>query len=252
MINRNYWQESFKKGEFPHWNCPACKKSFLTFVPNGIKEFETAESLERRNDFDWSETEIKETFIGILKCNNVKCEQIYTITGDACMDVVCEENEISENTEYKYFRKYYPVNINPPLHIFELPFDTPIDVEIEILTAFKLFWTDKPSCGNQIRKVVEAIMDDKRVQKTKLANRKEKLSLHQRINKFKEKNEDIAETLLAIKWIGNSGSHLGNFDTEEILDGLELLDEAINNLYNRDKNRTKEIRKRVLKKHEKK
>lgn len=253
MINRDFWQESYIKEDFPHWNCPECKKSFLTFLPDGIREYETAKSIENRKEEPWDITERKETFIGLLQCNNKRCNQFFSVVGNVITEPI-EFGEIESSfiDEKSTYREYYPKNFNPTLHIFEIPVETPMDVEFEIITAFKLFWLDKPSCANQIRKVVEAIMDDKRIRKTFKSSKGKtiKYTLHERIERFKTKK--VAETLLAIKWIGNSGSHLGDLDNEELLDGIELLEDAINQLYNTDKNRIQEIKKQVLKKYDKK
>jgi hypothetical protein len=249
MINRDLWWDSFKEDEIPSWSCPCCNKSFLKLVPDGIKVYETADSKENHKESGWHFIQTEETFIGLLQCHNSKCNQIYTMVGEVRMEIDEEADEINKTTEHNIYREYSPININPPLNIFDIPFETPYEVKNEIITAFKLFWIDKPSCGNQIRKVIEAIMDDKRIRKYSPTDKKNILSLHQRIQFFKEKKNDIVDNLLAIKWIGNSGSHLGNLETEEILDVFELLENAINQLYNSDKDRLQNIQKQILKKH---
>ena len=60
--------------------------------------------------------------------------------------------------------------------------------------------------------------------------------------------KEVAEHLLAIKWIGNSGSHVGELSQKDLLDGFELVEYALEKLYSKNEERlnqmTKEINKR--------
>ncbi len=51
-------------------------------------------------------------------------------------------------------------------------------------------------------------MDEQKIQSTYIERRKRKIySLHKRIEFFKVKKPDEGDLFMAIKWIGNSGSH---------------------------------------------
>lgn len=41
----------------------------------------------------------------------------------------------------------------------------------------------------------------------------------------------MAEILLALKWIGNAGSHSQDIQPEDIFDGIELLEKIVEKLY---------------------
>ena len=69
-------------------------------------------------------------------------------------------------------------------------------------------------------------------------NKRKLLPLHDRIIKFKPKNAAAAETLLAIKWLGNESSHAATAGLvfEDLLDAYELFEHAIDQIYvKRDK-----------------
>lgn len=75
--------------------------------------------------------------------------------------------------------------------------------------------------------------------------KRETLSLHARIEKFKTKDAEAANYLLAIKWLGNAGSHSGldNVDDDDLLGGFELIEHVIERLYVRQEARLKQIAK---------
>jgi hypothetical protein len=49
------------------------------------------------------------------------------------------------------------------------------------------------------------------------------LSLHSRIVDFGSKKPDVSEKLLAVKRIGNAGSHSGTLSKQDLLDGHKIL-----------------------------
>ena len=60
-----------------------------------------------------------------------------------------------------------------------------------------------------------------------------RLDLHSRIVEFSKTNTDVGDTLLAVKWIGNDGSHDSALELEDVLLGAEILDAAITALYDK-------------------
>ena len=64
-------------------------------------------------------------------------------------------------------------------------------------------------------------------------NKRKLLSLHNRIVKFRAKNAASAEALLAIKWLGNEGSHSTpeGLGFEDLLDAYELFEHVIEQIY---------------------
>ena len=60
-------------------------------------------------------------------------------------------------------------------------------------------------------------MNDRGIVKTKASKKgkRQKLTLHERINYFGRKYPDLKTILIATKWIGNAGSHVGDISKED-------------------------------------
>jgi len=58
---------------------------------------------------------------------------------------------------------------------------------------------------------------------------------------------DIADFLLAIKWIGNTGSHTGKLERIDVLEAYELLELSLNKLYDDTEIKLSKISKEIIK-----
>ena len=227
-IDRDSFNDNFTTYNIPDWSCSTCQKGKLLFDKKHITIHETNKSKKDRDSRDWEPYWIAQHFHGTITCNNPKCREVFTIAG-----FVNVEEDYDEDHGQSYTDCYYPQYFFPTLHIFKIPEDTSKDIEDAILAAFKVFWIDKSSCANAIRTTVEVILNDKKVLKTELTKKKKRrnLSLHERIELFDKKNKEVANYLMAIKWIGNAGSHEGELTNEDLLDGFDLLKYSIEKLY---------------------
>ena len=140
----------------------------------------------------------------------------------------------------------------PCLHIFPIRYDIS-DWVVELEEIFSLFWANSAACANSMRKLIEEVLTDKKIKRyNRVSGRLKPLNLHDRILLFKNKYpkySDISDKLLAVKWIGNSGSHELEVDEDRILDALEILEYALVELYGesdheRIKNLTKDVNKK--------
>jgi Domain of unknown function (DUF4145) len=105
------------------------------------------------------------------------------------------------------------------------------------------------SCANRLRGSVEALLTDKKVARTTVnkKGKRERLSLHARLEKFKQKDPSSAEYLFAIKWLGNAGSHanLDELSRDELLDGFDLFELVMERVYVRREEHLKKIAKAI-------
>ncbi|RYD83115.1 MAG: DUF4145 domain-containing protein, partial [Verrucomicrobiaceae bacterium] len=65
-----------------------------------------------------------------------------------------------------------------------------------------------------------------------------RMTLHARIEKYgtlAKKNKTNGQVLLAIKWLGNSGSHSGGLTREDVLMAFDMLELVLTNLYSNTK-----------------
>ena len=111
----------------------------------------------------------------------------------------------------------------------------PKSVKIELKKAFSLFWSDTGSCANRLRAAVEALLTDRKVPRLTInkKGKRERISLHARIEKFKQVDANSANYLLAIKWLGNAGSHanLDELSGDDLLSGFELFEHVVGIIY---------------------
>jgi hypothetical protein len=212
------------------WKCSSCRQGRVILDERRITIYETNESKSdlKEKPSGWNEHWVDRYFTGTMICNNSSCKEIYVISGQ--IDVEREDARKRDSELVEFFN---PTYIYPTIHIFDIPEDTPYGIDEAIEKAFELHWIDDSACANAIRTCVELILDDKRILKTfKLkTGQKKKKTLHQRIEDFKVKNSEVGDYLMAIKWIGNAGSHSSKLTHDDILDGFELLSHAIEKLY---------------------
>ena len=177
-------------------------------------------------------------FTAILSCNNQKCREHVIMSG-----FVRETEEPYEDPEHGWVtsivRELRPSMFVPPLRFMEIPAQTPKNVEQAVWSAFKVIWSDPPSCANKVRVAVELLMDHFKVKKFPRSGPRRAIPLHQRIDSdFRAKKPEVADHLLACKWIGNEGSHaLSCVSFKQALDGLEMLEHVLSVLFEKDAQR---------------
>lgn len=238
-INRTEFKAEFNHKFLPDWICPSCHKGVLKKDDKSIKLYEKALSSSLRVSPAWEPEWEHGVFSAILTCSNPSCKDIVIVTGNFCSE---------ENIEYDAYgnagpnidRFLTPTNFNPPLNIFIVHENVPKVIKNEIIKSFGLYWLDFASCANKIRIVLELIMDNKKVKKSTISNKGKRVyyDLHTRIDLFKKKFPEKAKLLMANKWIGNAGSHKNtNLTQDDILDGFEILELVLNQLYGTDTKR---------------
>ena len=141
-----------------------------------------------------------------------------------------------------------------PISIIPLPDLCPKDIQDEIRAASSLYWCDVSASANRIRTAVERILDHKKIKRSekiqsgKNVGKNRRLSLHERIELFKKNNAELASTMLAIKWLGNAGSHTGDLHEKDLLDAFDLLDHVIEELFVEKLKKIRSITKKINKK----
>lgn len=247
-IKRSIWKNYFRKNEVPEWNCPTCKKGILKGGEKCFTVSEDSESIKNYSCEDWEEFFRKGVFCGTLKCNNSNCDENVAVIGE--MSVI-EESFYAKDLDTiieNYLELLKPKLFIPSLEIFILHEFIPENIKSQIKEAFSLFFVDNSSCANKIRIVVELIMDEFKIQKVTIGKdrKRKKISLHQRIEKFKIKYPYEGEFLMAIKWIGNTGSHSEEQLTkDDTLDGFEMLEHVIYKLYEIETKKLNSLKKKI-------
>ena len=226
-------ENSEKFDSIPKFICTKCNLGVLKLI-----DIDKEQSSISKNRYEilGDEESIFGNFVAKLKCENSDCQEKYFTTGIY--------NTIKDGFESLYFpevndtvevpkihTKYQIKYINPNINIINLPEKLPEKLLYPINQSFSLYWIDKSACANKIRIVIEILLDIKKIRKTSTINGKRKrLNLHRRILEFKKKYPDIGDNLLALKFIGNKGSHT-NIKNITILDAYKILENVLNLLY---------------------
>lgn len=232
-IKKSNWLKiRIKQLDRPIWQCPTCNLGSLDFPTNWAIIKPNAKTI-RENDLYLREfpDEIKNHFTGFLKCSNTDCGENVAVIGESSYSMDWDE----ENHEREAVKYYIPKYFYPPIHIFELSQHCPQDIRNQVINSFSHFFADESAAANAIRTALEIIMDDQKVKKSIInsKNKRETLKLHARIDIFGKSHADLKPYLIATKWIGNAGSHVGAVSRAALLDGYELLEHCIDELYDK-------------------
>ncbi|MEV6024334.1 DUF4145 domain-containing protein [Streptomyces sp. NPDC052036] len=220
--------------EWPRLLCPQCGE--ITLEPR-IEKFESFASLELRETAASVDPDVEESdpfgfFYGELKCPRLPCGNRHIVVGE--WDLDWGPASVKGSEDDPYLVGYSVKHILPELPLIELPEGTPEDLQATIASASRVLLSDSNAAANRIRSAIECLLTHKRVKKFGI-NKKGKrvrLSAHDRIELFKQVNEPAGVQLMAMKWIGNAGSHESEFiPLDHALNGIEHFARALELVY---------------------
>lgn len=239
MIDRSPWLQPFSLYEMPPWPCPHCANGTLHLKPlpkqAGVRhdkfrlvEEDDRASLRNQQQPDSHPSESTGRFGAILHCTDPKCQEIVAVCGR--FDSGTMSNEYEEFA-YSIYRPHY---FSPAPPIFRCPATCPAKLRQELTAAFSLYWCDINSCLNRIRSAVELLLDHLKISryaKPRKGTRRQRLNLAWRIDTLSKKQPALASSLTALRWLGNVGTHAGVVTREDALDGFELMDHVVDELF---------------------
>jgi hypothetical protein len=232
-LNKSFWKTlRFVKGEDPNLICPTCNKGIIKGITGTFKAEDTADTKAlQKSNYPFTEMDVDFRFSTLLRCNNPNCQEVISCLGTGYYD---QHDELQPGHIYPTYYKYYsPEYFSIPLHIIEIKDSYPKEIKKALIASFKVFFCDSEACANKIRTVVEILLDLLKVKYT-IINRHRKrvgLPLHARIIEYRKKNQQLADLLLAVKWIGNSGSHDSKITKDDTLDAYRILEYVLTKLY---------------------
>lgn len=246
MIDRNLWTKSFSKSHNPAWPCPTCGVGTLRLVSESLKFEISRASRELLEGRYWEIEWTTGRYSCLFQCRMTNCREIVASAGLWGLEEFYDGDGSPVQIEV-----FTPEFFSPAPPMFRIPAGTPDDVAGEIRRAFQLFWTDKAASANRIRSALELLLTERGVKRFVLDKAKKKrqaLKLHNRIDLFQKQEPEIAESLLAVKWLGNAGSHgTAAVTADDIFDAIELLQHALEELYDQRTRRLTGIRKQINK-----
>ena len=195
----------------------------------------------------WVNTLVCETdFSAFLRCLNSRCKESVLISGVVNTEIAYYEDSDRGTSEYEG-DFYYPKYVDPPIHIIDVHDRYPEKVKNALTESFSFYWLDNSACANRTRTTVELILDDLDIERKQLTKKGEykDLNLHCRLEILSKRDTISYNYLMAIKWIGNSGSHLDGLVSRDILNAYELLNAGLNKLFIKDEERLNELSRKI-------
>lgn len=130
---------------------------------------------------------------------------------------------------------YSPRIMHPAPPMIELPGKLSKEAKEHMTRAYELFWSDAGACANRLRIVVELLLDQLQIPRRgpKGKHKNARLDLSDRIGLLKDLRPGHDKALTALRIVGNTGSHEGVVEFEELLDCFELLEDALIELLDR-------------------
>ena len=248
-MDRKLLKLPFRASSTPDWVCPTCKKGILRIREGTFRQEELCNSREAHSHEAWDPDWIEYIYTCILFCSNNKCKEVVinSGTGSVDWDVVEDENGIPNPVYLDFFQPKY---FEPHLQLIHIPEDCPTTVTTLLNESFKLFFLSPNAAANDIRAAIEELLTELKIKRFSTSKGKRRfISLHQRIDLLPEKFAQFKEIILAIKWLGNTGSHgHGEVTMDDVMDAYELTEHVLQEIYEPRIKKLKAIAKKVNKK----
>jgi len=249
-MDRQLYKIPFSDGNFPDWVCPTCQKGVLELKKGTFTKDSSAMSKRDQDHPAWDPDWLSFVYSCFLICSNKSCKEAVSSCGTGFVDLYVELNEHGvPDQEWGSF--YTPSFFQPHLVFFNITENTPQNVVDEIHRSFSLFFCDPPSSSNHIRISLEHLLTHLKVSKT-VTTKDDKiriLNLHARIEKMPREYKNLKDLLLAMKWLGNAGSHAEKTITvDDVMDSYEIMEVVLNEIFEKKMARAKKIAKKINKK----
>ena len=245
-MKRELWKQTLTKHQAPAWPCPSCVKGALKLVPNSLAKKEAVSSRRAHGHEEWDPDWVEYRFTAWLKCG--VCEEDVVVAGLGGI----EPGYDSEGMTWEDY--FAPRLLIPMPDIFAMPKKCPEGVREKLRAAFTVFWIDQPASASRVRVALERLLNHLGIKR----RRKDKqgkfvdLTLHARIEEFAKRDPVIGAQLMALKWLGNSGSHEGSITKDDLLDAFEIMEHALVELIDRRSEKVAELAKQLAHRHRKK
>lgn len=245
-ISRTVWKGEFTSTSKILWPCPSCGAGTLRLKKDTLASGETRDSKQAHEHEAWDPEWIDGRFSCMMECPN--CDNQVSVAGRyRVQDDRYWDERSGDSGDYDLYYKPEFFSESPqPIAIAD---NTPQEVVSELENAFRLYWVDPFAAANRIRASIEALLTAQRIPRTagRSPGRGKRvfLPLHDRIVRFSKKQPDIGDQLMAVKWLGNAGSHSAAITPDDVLDGFEIMEYALDKLYSDREKRVKAISRAI-------
>jgi hypothetical protein len=227
-VNRKLYTSHITQAGSPHYRCPECTGGHYRLVKGSLKSQRTADTKKIENE-PWFDAEFDELrFIAMLTCDNDRCGEVAVVAGKGWVDYWHDDEG-----KRLYEKKFLPYHLQPSPLLIAIPEGCPEDVRKALEFAFLASWSDFAAAGNHIRSTTERILDSLKVRKqiTTKKNKRQRYSLHERIETLATSHSEVYDSFMAIKWLGNAASHSNVLTRDGVFDALDILESVLDRLY---------------------
>ena len=249
ISRRDYLVPSFHKESGNLWPCFVCWKGFFVLNIGTLQYSETIESKKQQEKRVWpNPREIEYIYTCQFQCNNQWCKNTIYSTGigeinSSPVFAFDEKSRQDIPISEELYDQFSPKFFEPHLHIFKIHKNVPDKIRRKIHDSFQLFFANPSAAGNSARIALELILDHFGIARHISVKGKDvRLTLEQRIEKFQIEN--WKETLHALRWLGNDGSH-GTIEREDVLDLYDILEKVLNEVFGKETQSILELSKSI-------
>ncbi|MFJ8073822.1 DUF4145 domain-containing protein [Streptomyces sp. NPDC096176] len=229
--------------EWPNIPCPTCGRGNLTPAADTFvyEEAEMSKQAQYDPESGWEPDWSYGGFHCILRCGRSTCDLVRVVGN---MSVV---EDLDERGRWygKWLVRLTPTFFHPSLPLVQSHEAAPRPVLQRLEAGAAVVWVDPSSAANRLRSAAEALLDDQGIPRRGHSSKGPyDIKLHQRIENFKKAKpeySDAADALLATKWIGNVGSHEDALKISDVLDGAEMIDFALMEIYDTSREAVKKM-----------
>lgn len=197
-------------------------------VKGSLRTGQTRESAEGQEHLASEPEWIDGRFVCMLGCHHCKGE--IALAGKYRYQEDRDPSEIEREGD-PYVSYFTPLFFSEAPHVIRIPEAAPNEVREKLADSFRLYWHDPESAANRVRSALELLLTAQGVNRTVSGKRGKRLTLHERVKRYESKRSDIAGHLLAVKWLGNAGSHPSPISHDDVLDGYEIMEHVLDELY---------------------
>lgn len=241
MVDDKCLREFFPRSSFPALPCPSCGAS-LQLDQSTLKFGENAKSSFYYEVGAIEDSDRHGVFAGLLVCASGTCREPVSVLGESFSKI--DDSKGAGALEMQLQPRFF----HPAPPLFSVPGRTPRRVAEALRSSFTQFWSNPSAAGNALRIAVEHLMDHEKVPQFPKGVRKEskRLTLHSRIEAhYAKKHAERAGLLLAIKWIGNAGSHKTTLTRSRVVQGYKIFEAVLDDMFD-DRREVTRLAKRIV------
>lgn len=222
--------------------CPTCNKGELIPQKSSFSVTEPPFSKNAHSHEAWDPDWIEYRFNYICVCDRAGCGETAHVAGSGSVDQRYDENYDAEYYDSFRIHSFFPVP-----NIIQVPDDAPLEVDSLLKKCFALFWVDLSAASNAMRASLEALLDELKIPATKLNKKKQnvRLNLHQRLDIWSKHEKEYAELCVALKEVGNLGSHGETVREKHFFGALEIYSHVLSQLYENEAEKMKALAKKI-------